>query len=264
VDWWPLRYNWVKYGLIALAIHGVILILPLAHKAPQAVKERLIDIVVMRREAPASPAPRIAEQPKPVPKRLVVKEAVPRAKEQIPAPQPVQPAEKKAEPTAAGAGNVLDEQIASQVLPAPGPDSGEGVGIAGVNVAGGRVGLGGGGTGIGIGTGGNGSGTVTGKGGGAGQAELVRLREPPKFAHYEEPEYPLRARRLGKEGKVVLDLTIDEKGSVVKADAIEATDQMFVAASVSAAKRWKFVPHKRDGVPAACRAQLTLPFRMQD
>ncbi len=261
---WPLRYNWVKYGLIALAIHGAILILPLAHKAPQAVKERLVDVVLMRQEVPASPPPQIVDRPKPAPKRNAIKEAVPRVKEPAPAPQPVQPAEKKAEPAAAGAGNVLDEQMASQVLPAPGPDTGEGVGIAGANVAGGKVGLGGGGTGVGIGTGGNGSGTGTGKGGGAGPAELVRLREPPKFAHYEEPEYPLRARRLGKEGKVVLDLTIDEKGAVVKADAIEATDQMFVATSVSAAKRWKFVPHKRDGVPTSCRAQLTLPFRMRD
>ena len=42
---------------------------------------------------------------------------------------------------------------------------------------------------------------------------MVQLREPPAFAYYEEPEYPARARRLGKEGKVDLELTIDEKGN---------------------------------------------------
>ena len=59
---------------------------------------------------------------------------------------------------------MLDEQIASQVVPGPGPAGDEGVGIAGVNTAGGKVGLGGGGTGVGTGAGGAG----TGSGGGGG------------------------------------------------------------------------------------------------
>ncbi len=75
-----------------------------------------------------------------------------------PIPQPPHPLEKKAEAPGAGAGNVLDEQMASQVVPGPGPAGGEGVGIAGVNTAGGKVGLGGGGTGIGTGAGGVGTG----------------------------------------------------------------------------------------------------------
>ncbi len=63
---------------------------------------------------------------------------------------------------------------------------------------------------------------------------------------------------------MVLELTIDEKGQVVKVDVVEATDQMFVATSVSAAKRWKFRPHKKDGVPVACKARRGIPFRIQE
>jgi protein TonB len=182
-----------------------------------------------------------------------------------PIPREPQPLEKKAEAPGAGAGNVLDEQIASQVVPGPGAAGDEGVGIAGVNTAGGKVGLGGGGTGVGIGTGRVGTGTGSGGGsGGGGGGGVVQLREPPAFAYYEEPEYPVRARRLGKEGKVALELTIDEKGKVVKVDVVEATDQMFVVTSVSAAKRWRFKPAKKDSVPVACRAPVTIPFRMQE
>ena len=264
--YWQSKYNWIKFAVIALAIHGVVLSLPLSRNAPQALKERLIDVVVMRQEAPPAPPPAEKVEPRPAPKRVALKERAPApsAKEQTkpldaPIPREPQPLEKKVEPAGAGAGNVLDEQIASQVVPGPGPAGDEGVGIAGVNTAGGKVGLGGGGTGIGIGSGGAGTGTGSGGGGG-----VVRLGEPPAFAYYEEPEYPVRARRLGKEGKVVLELTIDEKGKVMKVDVVEATDQMFVATSVSAAKRWRFRPYKKDSVPVACRVQLGLPFRIQE
>jgi TonB family protein len=287
VYYWQFRYNWIKFAVIALAIHGVVLSLPLARNAPQALKERLIDVVVMRQEAPPAPPPAEKIEPRPAPKRVAPRETAPapKVKEQVPTfqpkaaeqmsggarpldapiPQPPHPLEKKAEAPGAGAGNVLDEQMASQVVPGPGPADGEGVGIAGVNTAGGKVGLGGGGTGIGIGSGGAGTGTGSGGGsGGGGGGGVVQLREPPAFAYYEEPEYPARARRLGKEGKVDIELTIDEKGKVMKVDIIKATDQMFVATSVSAAKRWRFQPYKKDGVPVACRGQKALLFRIQE
>jgi TonB family protein len=276
VYYWQFRYNWIKFAVIALAIHGVVLSLPLSRNAPQALKERLIDVVVMRQEAPPAPPPAEKVEPRPAPKRVALKETAPapRVKERMsegarpldaPIPREPQPLEKKAEAPGAGAGNVLDEQIASQVVPGPGAAGDEGVGIAGVNTAGGKVGLGGGGTGVGIGTGRVGTGTGSGGGsGGGGGGGVVQLREPPAFAYYEEPEYPVRARRLGKEGKVALELTIDEKGKVVKVDVVEATDQMFVVTSVSAAKRWRFKPAKKDSVPVACRAPVTIPFRMQE
>ena len=270
--YWQSRYNWIKFAVIALAIHGVVLSLPLSRNAPQALKERLIDVVLMRQEAPPAPPSAEKVEPRPAPKRVALKEPAPapRVKEQTrpldaPIPREPQPLEKKAEPAGAGAGNVLDEQIASQVVPGPAPAGDEGVGIAGVNTAGGKVGLGGGGTGVGTGAGGTGTGPGGGGGSGSGSGGgVVQLREPPAFAYYEEPEYPARARRLGKEGKVGLELTIDEKGNVLKVDVIEATDQMFVANAVSAAKRWRFRPYKKNGVPVPFRYPCPLRFRMQE
>ena len=274
MDYWHLRHHWIKYAAIAVAIHGVVLSLPLYRSVPQAVKERLVDVEIIRQENPPPPAPREKEETKSasraaIPKEAppAVKEAVPRGREPAQPPIPPQPQapEKKTEPAGAGAGNVLDEQTAAQAVPGPAGD--EGVGVAGVNTAGGKVGLGGGGTGSGTGAGGTGAGTgvaAGGGGGGRGSGEVVRLSEPPAFAHYEAPEYPARARRLGREGKVVLELTIDEKGQVVKVDVVEATDQMFVTPSVSAAKRWKFRPNTRNGTPVTCRAQLVLPFLIKD
>ena len=152
---------------------------------------------------------------------------------------------------------------------APGPSSegNEGVAIAGVNVGGGKVGLGGGGTGSGTGSGqGSGSGSAAGH----GEVQVVadtgpvdaRFGEPdgPQIVHSEKPEYPFAARRLGKEGRVVLEIFLDDRGRLIKVDVKEATDQMFVQSAVDAVKRWKFLPAKRKGVAVASRSVLPIRF----
>jgi len=154
---------------------------------------------------------------------------------------------------------VLDEQIVSQTAPDPG--GGEGLGIAGVNIAGGKVGAGSGGTGDGTGAGGKGNGAGTGAGRGGGPVD-ARFGEGdgPQIAYQEKPEYPFAAKRLQKEGKVTLALTIDEKGKLQKTAVVEATDPMFAASAVEAMKRSRFRPARRNGVPVACQAPYTIRF----
>ena len=43
----------------------------------------------------------------------------------------------------------------------------------------------------------------------------------PKYLHMETPVYPTAAKRIGLEARVVLRLTIDEKGSLVNVEVIE-------------------------------------------
>ena len=158
-------------------------------------------------------------------------------------------------------GNALDEQMVAQV--APGPGGGEGVGVAGVNVGGGKVGLGSGGSGVGSGSGGTGPGSGVGTGGG-GPAGPANARfgdaDGPQIVYQEKPEYPFAAKKLQKEGKVSLTLTIDEKGKLQNVEVLDATDQMFAASAVEAMKRSKFRPARRGGAPVACRAPYTIRF----
>ncbi len=246
-----VEHNWIKYGLAALIIHGVILALPLSEKGRQVATQRVIDIVVMKQETP--PPPRLTERP--LSRRPLVRDTAPRVRPQVPAAQAPRAVEKKEEPPSSGAGNVVDEQVVSQAILGPGGD--EGVGIAGVNAGGSRVGAGSGGTGSGTGAGGKGSGAVTGSG-----PVDTRFGEAdgPQIVYQESPEYPYAARRLQKSGKVTLALTMDEKGKLQKVDVAEASDQIFVAPAISAVKRWKFLPARRNGMPVACRAPCALRF----
>jgi protein TonB len=85
----------------------------------------------------------------------------------------------------------------------------------------------------------------------------------PKFLHMEIPQYPMIARRLGKEGRVVLRLTIDEKGNLLNIEVIESAGYGFTEAAVEAVKRSTFLPAKIDGKHTATRALLPIKFKLR-
>ena len=86
----------------------------------------------------------------------------------------------------------------------------------------------------------------------------------PQFVYRAMPEYPFVARRLRKEGRVVLLIVINEKGELQKIDVVETSDQMFVLSAIEAVKRSTFLPAKRKGVPVTSRATLPVRFALRD
>jgi protein TonB len=85
----------------------------------------------------------------------------------------------------------------------------------------------------------------------------------PAFLHREMPIYPMMARKLGREGKVMLKLTIDEKGNLSDVKVIEKAGYGFTEAAVEAVKKSTFLPAKRDGKPIASRALLPIRFQLE-
>jgi len=87
--------------------------------------------------------------------------------------------------------------------------------------------------------------------------------EGPRFLHREMPVYPMIARRFGREGKVVLKLTIDENGDLLDVEVIEKGGYGFTEAAVEAVKKSTFLPAKKDGKPIASRALLPIRFQLE-
>jgi TonB family protein len=85
----------------------------------------------------------------------------------------------------------------------------------------------------------------------------------PAFLHKEMPVYPMMARKLGREGRVVLKLTIDEKGNLSDVEVIDKAGYGFTEAAVEAVKRSTFLPAKKDGKPIASQALLPIRFRLE-
>ena len=102
-------------------------------------------------------------------------------------------------------------------------------------------------------------------GGGAGGPVETRFGASvaPAFLHREMPVYPMVARKLGKEGKVVLELAINEKGNLLNIEVIDTAGYGFTEAAVEAVKKSTFLPAKKDGKPIASRALLPIRFRLE-
>ncbi|MBU4355946.1 MAG: TonB family protein [Proteobacteria bacterium] len=86
----------------------------------------------------------------------------------------------------------------------------------------------------------------------------------PAFLRRVMPVYPEQARRRGQEGRVVLRLTIDERGNLLKVEVLEAGGFGFEEAAVEAVKRSSFRPATIRGEPVASIARLPIRFVLRN
>lgn len=77
-----------------------------------------------------------------------------------------------------------------------------------------------------------------------------------------QPPYPPLAKTARAQGKVVVNILIDEEGNVIDAQA-ESGHPLLVAAAVNAARQWKFKPTLLSNVPVKVQGVLTFNFVLQ-
>ena len=253
----PVRHlHWKKYFLIAVALHLAILSIPVSKLGGYHNGEHnKIEISVIPEPTPVAQAPLV----KPI-KPPVLRPLNPPKIEKVKSPPPARPEGKK---TAEQPQKVVSPDLnPAKEIAQVGPGSG-GVAIVGATGTGATLsGSAGepGGSGAGLGRHG-----VGGGGGGTGPIEArLGAGDGPQWAYQEKPVYPYAAQRLGKKGRVVLKLTIDEKGNLKKAEVMEATDQIFVSAVLDAVRRSKFRPARKNGIPFATWATWPVTFSLGD
>lgn len=86
----------------------------------------------------------------------------------------------------------------------------------------------------------------------------------PAFLRRVLPVYPELARRLGKEGRVVLRLHIDARGNLQRVEVVEGAGFGFEEAAVAAVKQSSFRPAMVQGEPRACIARLPIKFALKN
>ncbi|MFY9223693.1 MAG: energy transducer TonB [Blastocatellia bacterium] len=75
------------------------------------------------------------------------------------------------------------------------------------------------------------------------------------------PQYPALAKTAEVEGDVVVEITVDEEGSVTVARVISG-HPLLQASSIAAAKQWTFNPTSIDGNPVKVSGVLTFRFAL--
>lgn len=102
----------------------------------------------------------------------------------------------------------------------------------------------------------------------------VNADETPIFLAWEKapravkrvmPEYPKEALQDRAEGKVILNIVVDEEGVVTDAKVITADPPgVFDEAAIEAMKQWVFEPAEQAGVPIKVRLAYPIQFTLAE
>jgi TonB family protein len=86
----------------------------------------------------------------------------------------------------------------------------------------------------------------------------------PQYKFKAEPKYPEAASKAGKEGQILLQATIDEKG--IPRDIIAITDIGFgfEAAAIAALRKTTFRPATKGGNPISLQVEIPYSFTLKD
>lgn len=99
---------------------------------------------------------------------------------------------------------------------------------------------------------------------GPGGHELEEVDQAPLLVHQVKPPYPLRARREGVEGFVVVRFLVDASGRVREARVVRADPPgFFEKAALGAVRRWRFVPGKVAGRPVDTWVVVRIRFQLE-
>ncbi len=85
----------------------------------------------------------------------------------------------------------------------------------------------------------------------------------PAFTEMVRPIYPTIARKLGKEGKVVLRLTIDQQGDLINVEVLEGAGYGFTEAAIEAVRKSRFRPAIIKGKAVISRVILPIRFSLR-
>ena len=97
---------------------------------------------------------------------------------------------------------------------------------------------------------------------------LISAEEMPEpigglYSIQSKIKYPEIAKRAGIEGKVFIQVFIDEDGNVVEAKVIKGIGAGCDAAALDAVKQTKFTPGKQNGKPVKVQVSIPIVFKLQ-
>ena len=100
----------------------------------------------------------------------------------------------------------------------------------------------------------------------SGTGHIMALGEvgSPRFIHRELPKYPFMARKLGKEGKVILRLTLDAQGQLQAVETVEANGFGFAEAASAAIRMSTYSPAVKNGRAVSSQVLVPVKFVLQE
>jgi len=92
---------------------------------------------------------------------------------------------------------------------------------------------------------------------------FYKVDKRPEFLYKAKLQYPLRAKKLGVEGMVILEADIDGKGNIINVRIIKKAGFGFDEAAVNMIKMSKFTPAYSNGKAVPVRMRFTILFKLE-
>jgi len=89
---------------------------------------------------------------------------------------------------------------------------------------------------------------------------LAAVKTLPKLLSDSVAAYPIEIRRLGIQGRVVLELVVDEAGHVVRSRVVKSLHPKLDEAAIVASKNLRFSPALQDGQPTTVKIPYNYVF----
>ncbi|MEO0212082.1 MAG: PorV/PorQ family protein [candidate division WOR-3 bacterium] len=93
--------------------------------------------------------------------------------------------------------------------------------------------------------------------------EFYDVEKAPELIEFVQPDYPAEALSLGLEGRVTVQVVIDEEGNVVPGSekVVQSTNELFNAPALEAAGKCKFTPGEIGGKRVKVRVNIPFTFK---
>jgi len=88
------------------------------------------------------------------------------------------------------------------------------------------------------------------------------VSEPPKLISSVDPVYPEVARQQGLDGKVILELVIDENGNVIDARVTRSDNVIFNASAIAAVKQRRYSAARNNGRAVRTYKSVTVVYKL--
>lgn len=88
--------------------------------------------------------------------------------------------------------------------------------------------------------------------------------QPAMLVHAVQPVYPPLLEEEGIEGRAIVRVHIDTRGSVSETQVLSATHPLFARSAVRAVSQYRFTPAKQNGQPVESAFTQTFRFRVPE
>jgi protein TonB len=95
--------------------------------------------------------------------------------------------------------------------------------------------------------------------------EFYAVEKPPEMISFSQPEYPEIARNAGIEGRVTVQVIVDENGKVIPGSEriLSSTNEVFNAPALEAARKCQFSPGQMGDRKVRVRVNIPFAFKLK-